>query len=169
MTTTSETGSSSTNATLDALAAGNRYPNLYDIEVSPSHTPGHWLLDVQAAFRDRSLPHGAPIRLYWQIGDSGEPEQWIKAGEWETRYLNGSPNLLDLRLVDTDEEPSRVRLQAISAVHDIYVEAVRIHASFMQEAHAGAVAMMAEACRRNSNQLDPGPGAVLHPGNAAAN
>lgn len=105
-------------------------PELYDITVQASQTPGAHHLDIQARFHDEHTGRDQTVRFAWEADHGEDPELYVHVGRYKTRWLDGAPALSDLVLKSS--APSAAG--AIIALFRHYAPMQRDHQQALQEA-----------------------------------
>ncbi|WP_427170057.1 hypothetical protein [Arthrobacter sp. 92] len=130
---------------------------LYDMAVYPSRWDGGMHIDMEAKF-----PEGATVKFYWAPANAEapkgltlEPVLWCQAGERSTPWLDGNPNLRELGCGDTEATASRVRLDAIRALHPLYSQVAKAHNEAVLAAHVALAAALNARISEQTQRLTP--------------
>jgi hypothetical protein len=120
-------------------------PRLFDVKAYPSWKMHGYHLDMEATFPDYVFPEGATVKFFWDAAEGKAPKGqtlapvlWCQAGQWRTPWRDGKPDLAALVCTDTEAPASRVRLEALHALHAIYAAAEERHAKILWTAHQAA-------------------------------
>jgi hypothetical protein len=117
-------------------------PQLYDVTVIPSWLKYGFHIDMEAKIADFLIPEGVTVSFFWDYdpdkapkGKTLAPVLWCKAGYWKTPWRNGKPDLHELRVHDLEHPDSKVRFEAVRALHALYVPVCEQYEAALWEVH----------------------------------
>lgn len=141
----------------DYLAPAPGNPRLCDMAVYPSRWDGGIHIDMEAKF-----PEDATVKFYWAPANAKEPEGltlepvlWCQAGGRSTPWRDGNPNLRELGCGDIEAPASRVRLEAIRALHPLYRQVAKAHEEAVMAAHVAFTAVLNARISEQAKRLPP--------------